>query len=224
MVVVHKENTWVDYLTVEELKKIWEPSAQGEITKWSQVRKGWPDSEIHLYGPGVASGTYDYFTEAVVGKAKSSRGDYTASEDDNVLVQGVSTDKLALGFFGLAYFNENSDKLKLIPIDDNKDENGKGPILPSEETVENGTYRPLARPEFIYVNAESAKNEEVKAFIQFYIDNAPDLVKETGAIPLPKETYAEASKRFQENITGSIYENETTNIGVNLVQLLKKRP
>lgn len=223
-VVVSKENTWVDYLTVEELKKIWEPSAQGQITKWSQVRGGWPDSEIHLYGPGVASGTYDYFTEAIVGKAKSSRGDYTASEDDNVLVQGVSTDKQALGFFGLAYYEENKDKLKLVPIDDNNNANGAGPILPSAETVENGTYQPLARPEFIYVNEESAKREEVAAFIHFYINNAPELAAETGAIPLPKEAYAEAIKKFDERITGSMYANESTNVGANLVQLMKKRP
>ncbi|MDQ3191124.1 MAG: PstS family phosphate ABC transporter substrate-binding protein [Bacteroidota bacterium] len=223
-VVISKENTWVDFLTIQELKKIWEPEAQGVITKWSQIRAGWPDSEIHLYGAGVASGTYDYFTEAIMGKSQSSRGDYTASEDDNVLVQGVSTDKLALGFFGLAYFSENSDKLKLVPIDDLNDENGKGPIIPTVETVENGTYQPLARPEFIYVNAKSADREEVKTFINFYLENAAVLAKETGAIALPKEVYAEASKRCKEKISGSVFENETNSVGVNLLQVLKKRP
>ncbi|HET6243787.1 MAG: PstS family phosphate ABC transporter substrate-binding protein [Bacteroidetes bacterium] len=223
-VVISKENTWVDFLTVEELKKIWEPSAQGKIMKWSQIRAGWPDSEIHLYGPGVASGTYDYFTEAIMGKAQSSRGDYTASEDDNVLVQGVSTDKLALGFFGLAYFTENSDKLKLVPIDDLNDENGSGPITPTIETVENGTYQPLARPEFIYVNAKSAEREEVKAFINFYLENAAALAKETGAIALPKEVYAEALKRYEEKIVGSVFDKEGGSVGVNLLQVLKKRP
>lgn len=139
-------------------------------------------------------------------------------------MQGVSTDKQALGFFGLAYYEENKDKLKLVPIDDNNNANGAGPILPSAETVENGTYQPLARPEFIYVNEESAKREEVAAFIHFYINNAPELAAETGAIPLPKEAYAEAIKKFDERITGSMYANESTNVGANLVQLMKKRP
>ena len=151
-VMVNPKNDWVDYLTVKELKKLWEPEAQKTITKWNQIRPEWPDKEIHLYGPGVDSGTFDYFTEAINGKSGASRGDFTASEDDNVLVQGIATDKYALGFFGLAYYEHNKDKLKLVPIDDEKDDNGKGSILPSMETVNNSTYQPLARPIFIYVS------------------------------------------------------------------------
>jgi phosphate transport system substrate-binding protein len=222
-VVVSKENNWVSQLTVAELKKIWEPEAQGTIMRWNQIRPEWPGQEIHLYGAGVASGTYDYFTEAIVGKAHSSRGDYTASEDDNVLVQGISTDKLALGFFGLAYFEENKDKLKLIPIDDQNDANGAGAILPTMETVSNGTYQPLARPEFIYVNAKAAEREDVKTFIRFYLENAATLAKETGAVALPSEVYAEALKRFEEKVTGSVFEMQETSVGANLLQLLKNR-
>ena len=130
---------------------MWEPAAQQKITSWKQIRSTFPDLPLRLYGAGTSSGTYDYFTEAIVGKAKSSRGDYTASEDDNVLVQGVSTDKGALGFFGLAYYEENKNKLKLVGVDAGK---GKGPVYPSDSTVRTGTYAPLSRPEFIYVNAD----------------------------------------------------------------------
>src|SRR5687767_697719 len=151
-VLVNKENTWVDFFTVEELKKIWEPDAQGKITKWNQIRASWPEEDFHLYGPGVASGTYDYFTEAIVGKSGSSRGDYTASEDDNVLVQGIAGDKNSIGFFGLAYYEENKEQLKLVGID-----SGAGVVLPSTETVKNGTYAPLSRPVFIYVTKSAAQ-------------------------------------------------------------------
>lgn len=219
-IVINKENTFVDYLTVAELKKMWEPEAQGKIKTWSQIRAGWPNTPLNLYGAGVSSGTYDYFTEAINGKSKASRGDYTASEDDNVLVQGVSADKGALGYFGLAYFEENKDKLKLVPINDEKDENGAGAILPTLETVVNGTYQPLARPEFIYVNAKAAERPEVVAFIEFYLANAPKLVKETGAVPLPQEAYDFALLRFQKKVTGSLFTGKSA-VGVNMVELLK---
>lgn len=196
-VVVSPENTWVDYLTVAELKKLWSPEAQGKIMRWNQIRPEWPDLEIHLYGAGVESGTYDYFTEVIVGKSHSSRGDYTASEDDNVLVQGVSTDKLALGFFGFAYFEENRDKLKLVPIDDEKADNGKGPIFPSVETVMNKTYAPLARPLFIYISSEAVKREEVRTFVNFYLDNTKTLAREVGYIALtPEDTQADVQRFF----------------------------
>ena len=197
-VVVHPENDWVNDITVAELKKIWEPEAQGTIKRWNQIRPEWPDQEIHLYGAGVESGTYDYFTEAIVGKSHSSRGDYTASEDDNVLVQGVSTDPNALGFFGYAYYEENKDKLKAVPVDDNDSSNGEGAILPSVETVKDGTYAPLSRPLFIYVNSKAATRPEVVKFVNFYLDNAPELSQEVGYIPLQPEEYQEQSKRFQE--------------------------
>jgi phosphate transport system substrate-binding protein len=195
-VVVHPQNNWVKDITVAELKKIWEPEAQNKIKKWNQIRPEWPDQEIHLYGAGVESGTYDYFTEAIVGKSHSSRGDYTASEDDNVLVQGVSTDPNALGFFGFAYYQENKDKLKVIPVDDQNDANGKGAIMPSVETVKDGTYAPLSRPLFLYVNSKAAARPEVVAFINFYLDNAAELSREVGYIPLSDEEYKKQKEKF----------------------------
>ena len=192
-VVVNKENTWITELTVEDLKKMWEPAAQGKITKWNQVRKEWPATEFKLYGPGIASGTYDYFTEAIVGKSGSSRGDYTASEDDNVLVQGISGDKNGIGFFGLAYYTENADKLKLIPIN-----SGKGAITPSVETIKDGTYAPLSRPVFIYVTASASKRAEVAEFVKFYLANASKLVPDVGYIPLTDAEYTGETTKFNE--------------------------
>ncbi|WP_242926573.1 PstS family phosphate ABC transporter substrate-binding protein [Pontibacter vulgaris] len=202
-VVVHPENNWVKDITVAELKKIWEPAAQGKIKKWNQIRPEWPDKEIHLYGAGVESGTYDYFTEAIVGKSHSSRGDYTASEDDNVLVQGVSTDPLALGFFGYAYYEENQTKLKAVPVDDQNDANGKGAILPSMESVKDGSYAPLSRPLFIYVNSKAAARPEVVNFVNFYLDNAAALSQEVGYIPMPAEKYKEEKAKFQQFVSGA---------------------
>ena len=190
-VLVNKANTWVNDITVEELKMIWEPAAQGKITKWNQIRKEWPAEEFHLYGPGVASGTYDYFTEAIVGKSGASRGDFTASEDDNVLVQGIEGDKNSLGFFGLAYYEENKDQLKLVPVNA-----GKGAISPTLETVKNGTYAPLSRPVFIYVSKKSAQRPEVKSFVEYYISNASKLVNEVGYIPVPDDQYAKEADEF----------------------------
>lgn len=197
-VVVHPENDWVNDITVAELKKIWEPAAQGTITRWNQIRPEWPDQEIHLYGAGVESGTYDYFTEAIVGKSHASRGDYTASEDDNVLVQGVSTDPYALGFFGYAYYDENQDKLKAVPVNDEDDSNGAGAILPSLETVKDGSYAPLSRPLFIYVNSRATARPEVVEFVNFYLHNAADLSREVGYIPMPAEKYQEQKQKFDE--------------------------
>lgn len=197
-ILVNPKNTWVDHLTVAELRKIWEPDAQGKLKKWNQIRPNWPDKEIHLFGPGTASGTFDYFTEAIVGKAKSSRGDYTASEDDNVLVQGIASDELALGYFGIAYFEANKDKIKLIAVDDEKDENGKGPVFPSQETVKNKTYSPLSRPLFIYPNSKSLERPEVKAFVDFYIENGGPLAKEVGYIPLNADEYQVVKAKWED--------------------------
>lgn len=195
VVVVHPENTWCNDMTVAELKMLWEPEAQGKITRWNQIRSEWPDQEIHLFGAGVESGTYDYFTEVIVGKSHSSRGDFTASEDDNVLVQGVSSDKNALGFFGLAYYEANSDNLKAIGINDGNDANGSGPILPSVETVKNKTYAPLGRPLFIYVNSTAASRPAVQEFVDFYLQEMNALSEEVGFIPLTdEETTAVKSK------------------------------
>lgn len=191
-VLVNPANDWVDSFTVEELKKIWEPAAQGQIMKWNQIRPEWPNEEIHLFGPGVASGTYDYFTEAIVGKSGSSRGDFTASEDDHVLVQGIAGDKYSLGFFGLAYYAENKDKLTLIGV-----HNGTEIVKPSLETVKNGSYKPLSRPLFIYVNSTSVASPEAVEFVNFYLDNAGELSKDVGYIPLPDENYKTQKDSFK---------------------------
>ncbi|MGZ5244796.1 MAG: PstS family phosphate ABC transporter substrate-binding protein [Bacteroidia bacterium] len=220
-VVVNPENTWAKDITVAELKKLWEPEAQNKIKKWNQIRAEWPDQEIHLFGAGVESGTYDYFTEAIVGKAHSSRGDYTASEDDNVLVQGISTDKNALGFFGVAYFNENKDKLKLLPVDDQNDANGKGAISPTDETIQNGTYQPLSRPIFIYVSAKSAARPEVNDFVNFYLESVPELAKEVGYVALPADVYELIKKRFADKKTGSLFLNKS-HVNVHLKELLSE--
>jgi len=221
-VVVNPKNTWVDYITVKELKKIWEPAAQGKITKWNQVRTGWPDKEIHLFGAGVDSGTYDYFTEAIVGKEHSSRGDYTSSEDDNVLVQGIATDPLALGFFGVAYYENNKERLKLVPVDDENDSNGKGPVLPEYENVVNGTYQPLARPLFIYVNRKSADKPEVKKFVAYYMKTGAKLSKEVGYIALPDKAYELALRRFAKRIPGSVFGGHGSQVGIRIEDLLQK--
>jgi phosphate transport system substrate-binding protein len=218
-VVVHRDNTWVDYLTVKELRKIWEPEAEGKITRWNQIRKEWPNEEIHLFGPGTASGTFDYFTEVIVGKAKSSRGDYTSSEDDNVLVHGVATDKFALGYFGLAYYEENRDRLKAIPIDDEDDTNGKGPILPTRKNIEKGIYQPLSRPLFIYINKKSLERKEVQDFVEFYLKNAYRIIEEVKYVPLPKQVYQLVENRFRNRITGSVFFNAKP--GIKIEELLK---
>jgi phosphate transport system substrate-binding protein len=200
-VVVNPQNTWCNDITVAELKMLWEPEAQGKIKKWNQIRPEWPNEEIHLFGAGVESGTYDYFTEAIVGKSHSSRGDFTASEDDNVLVQGVASDKYALGFFGLAYYEENMDKLKVIGIDDGIAENGAGPILPTLETVKNKSYSPLGRPLFIYVNSVAGKRKEVQEFVRFYLANTNTLTAEVGFIPLTEEETVAVKAKWEEFVT-----------------------
>ncbi len=191
-VLVNPENDFVDYLTVAELKKIWEPSAQGTVTRWSQVRAGWPDLEIKLFGPGTDSGTFDYFTEVINGKATASRGDYTASEDDNVLVEGISSEAGALGYFGLAYYEQNKNKLKIVPVF-----NGSENVVPSIETVQNGSYRPLSRPLFIYVSKQSIKDKPaVRKFVEFYLANVATLTEEVGYVPLHDEDLAKSKSRF----------------------------
>jgi len=220
-VMVNPANDWVDYLTVEELKKMWEPAAQGRITSWSQVRKGWPDRELHLFGPGVDSGTFDYFTEAIAGKGGASRGDFTASEDDNVLVQGIATDGNALGFFGLAYYEHNKGRLRLVPVDDGDDSNGKGPVAPTTETVNKGTYQPLSRPIFIYVSKKSASKAEVDAFVSFYLENAAELSEEVGYIPLPQDVYRSALEKFRQKKTGSAFGGKGATTGITIEDLVK---
>ena len=208
-VVVNPKNTWVDHLTVAELKRLWEPEAQGKITRWNQIRPGWPNREIHLFGPGVDSGTFDYFTEAIVGQEDASRGDFTSSEDDNVLVQGVAGDESGLGFFGYAYYEENHDKLRLVAIDDGDDANGKGPILPSPDSVRNGTYRPLSRPIFIYPNLKALDRAEIRAFLDFYVRQGPPLVREVGYVPLADREYDLVRQRLAARTTGTMFATGT---------------
>jgi phosphate transport system substrate-binding protein len=221
-IVVNPKNDWATCMTVAELKKMWEPEAQGKVTSWSQVRAGWPDKPFRLFGPGVDSGTYDYFTEAINGKEHASRGDFQSSEDDNTLVQGISADPNALGFFGFAYYEENKAKLKLLGLDDGKDENGKGCIKPSRETVEKGEYQPLARPLFIYVKKQSAERPEIQKFVAFYLEKGPALVGEVGYIALPADAYKLAKKRFDGRVLGSLFGGKGSQVGVTIVDLLKK--
>ena len=221
-IVVNPQNTWVDTLSVAELKKLWEPEAQATVKTWADVRAGFPKTEIHLFGAGVDSGTYDYFTKAIVGEEHKSRGDYTSSEDDNVLVQGISTDKLALGFFGFAYYVENKDKLKLIAIDDGDAANGTAPVLPSHETIEKGTYQPLSRPIFIYVRKDEAERKEVQDFVHYYVGAGTKLVNEVGYIGLPAQTYALVTKRFDARTPGSLFAGEGSKVGVTVAELLAK--
>jgi phosphate transport system substrate-binding protein len=181
-VMVNAENDFASCMTVSELKRIWEPGST--VSRWNQVRPEWPAEEIKLYGPGTDSGTFDYFTEAIVGEEDASRPDFTASEDDNVLVQGVAGDPYALGYFGYAYYAENTDKLKLVGVD-----GGSGCIEPTPETVEDGTYAPLSRPLFIYVSKSALERPEVKAFVRFYLESARELVPQVGYVPLRDEMY-----------------------------------
>ena len=200
-VVVNPKNDWAKDITVQELKKIWEPAAQGKITSWNQIRSNWPNRPITLYGAGKDSGTFDYFTEAIVGTAKASRTDYTASEDDTILVQGVIKDENALGYFGFAYYEDNQSKLKAVGID-----RGKGAVLPSRETVEKAQYQPLARPLFIYVSYNSAKSKvELRNFVEFYMKKAPTLVSSVGYIPLPKEGYQLIYQHFYNGKVGTVF-------------------
>jgi len=221
-VVVNPKNTWVTSLTIKELAKIWSPDAQGKIMKWSDVRPGWPETPIALFGPGTDSGTFDYFTEAVVGKQGSSRGDYTSSEDDNVLVQGVAGTQGALGFFGVSYYEGNKDKLKIVPIDDEKAENGAGPMLPTQENVLKGAYSPLSRPLFVYARKDALDRPEVKEFVAFYIKNVPALATEVGYIKLPEKVYALTTERFSKKVIGTLFGGAGSQVGMTLEDLLKK--
>jgi phosphate transport system substrate-binding protein len=218
-IAVNPKAKWADKITTAELKTLWAPDAQGKVAKWSQVRKGWPDREIHLFGAGVDSGTYDYFTEAINGKAKASRGDFTSSEDDNVLVQGIANDELALGFIPFAYFEANQGKLKLMPVDDGKKDNGDGAILPSAETIKNGTYQPMSRPIFIYVSRKANERPEVQKFVDYYIKSADKLVREVGYVGLGSEIYSLVSERYAKHTLGSAFAGKNT-VGVTLDQLL----
>ncbi len=216
-VVINPKNTFIKQLTIAELKKMWEPGAQGTVTKWNQINPQWPNATLKLFGPGADSGTFDYFTEAVVGKSKSSRGDFTASEDDNVLVQGVSRDVNALGYFGYAYYIENQDKLKAVPIVNEKGQ----PVAPSMDAVLKGTYSPLARPIFIYVNVKSLDKPEVRQFVEFYMKNASTLAQEVKYVPLPAQAYKTALEHVEKRKKGTVFGGHAE-VGVTVEELLKR--
>ena len=215
-VMVNPKNDWVKALTVPDLKRMWEPGAQGKVTSWKQVRSEWPNVPLKLFGPGADSGTFDYFTEAIVGKAKSSRGDFTASEDDNVLVQGIANDRNALGYFGFAYYVENQNKLKGVPID-----GGKGPVAPSAKAVEDGTYQPLSRPIFIYISKKSLDKPEVREFVEFYLKNAPPLIRQVKYVPLPPSAYTIGQDHVKKGKVGTVFGGEPE-VGIRIEDLLKR--
>jgi phosphate transport system substrate-binding protein len=204
-IVVNPKATWINDITVDELRTLWAPEAQRKVTRWSQVRAGWPDREIRLFGAGVDSGTYDYFTEAITGKEGASRGDFTSSEDDNVLVQGVAGDELALGFLPFAYYNENRERLKLVPVDNGKADDGTGPVAPSFETIRNGTYQPLSRPLFIYISERSLGRPEVQQFADFYIANVGSLAEEVGYVQLGDAGYRLVADHFKARRAGTLF-------------------
>jgi phosphate transport system substrate-binding protein len=217
-VVVNPRNAFIKSITVAELKKIWEPGAQGKVTHWNQVNASWPNQPIKLFGAGSDSGTFDYFTEAVVGKAKSSRGDYTASEDDNVLVQGVQRDVNALGYFGFAYYAENRDKLRAVPI---VEKEGKPAVLPAMETVLNGSYQPLARPIFVYANVKSLGRPEVRQFAEFYNRNGEKLAREVKYVPLPAKAYSHNLESLAKMTKGTKFGGENQ-VGMTIEELMKR--
>ncbi|MFZ4403775.1 MAG: PstS family phosphate ABC transporter substrate-binding protein [Pseudobdellovibrionaceae bacterium] len=218
VVVVSTKNTFLQSISVEELKKLWEPAAQAKILKWNQVNAKWPAEPIKLFGAGADSGTFDYFTEAIMGKAKSSRGDYTASEDDNTLVTGISNDKNALGYLPLAYFEESKSKLKALAIVTAKNKQG---VLPSKQTVENGQYTPLSRPVFIYISEKSLAKKEIIDFTNFYLQSAAKIVPQAKYVPLPAKAYQIGLQHLKNRKLGTVFEGHSE-VGLKIEELLKK--
>lgn len=217
-VVVNPENTWAEDITVEELRTAWAESGQRQVTRWSDIRSSWPNQAIVLYGPGTASGTFDYFTEVILGEETAVRSDFVASEDDELLAQGVENNPNALGYFGFAYFGEHEGSLKALAID-----NGGGPVSPSQATVEDGEYQPLSRPLFIYVNAKAAQeNPALQAFVEFYLEQAPSIVGEVGYVPLPQDGYDVALTQFYRGKVGTVFDGQMQP-GLTIGELLSKR-
>lgn len=216
VVVVHPLNP-LQQITVAELKKMWAPESQGKIKLWSDINPAWPKENLKLFGAGSDSGTFDYFTEAIVGKPKSSRGDYTASEDDNILVKGVASDKMALGYMPLAYYLENTKKVKALAVVNSS----RKAILPSRETVENSTYSPLSRPIFIYVSAKAALRPEMKEFISMYLNKASEIVPQVKYVPLPEKAYADILKNFNTGKKGTVFKGHA-GVSMSIEELLKK--
>jgi phosphate transport system substrate-binding protein len=219
-VAVNPKNNTLSCITIADLKKMWEPSAQGKVMKWKDVNPSWPDQPLKLFGAGADSGTFDYFTEAVTGKAKSSRGDFTASEDDNVLVQGIENDVNALGFIPYAYYEPHKAKMKALGIDWGR---GQGCVMPSTENVLAGTYNPLSRPLFIYVSKKSADKPEVKQFVEFAMTKGPALIKEVKYLPLPDAAYTMGRERFAKGQLGSGF-GGVPEVGLPVMEILKRAP
>ena len=217
-VVVNPKNSFLKEISIAELKTMWEPAAQGKVTRWNQVNPAWPDAPLKLFGAGADSGTFDYFTEAVTGKSKSSRGDFTASEDDNVLVQGVAQDTNALAFFGYAYYAENTQRLRAVPVSEKA---GKAAVLPSETTVLDGSYQPLSRPIFIYINAKSLDKPEIKEFIAFYMKNVTKIAKEVKYVPLPQKAYEINLEHLAKGKKGTVF-GGVAEVGVTIEALLAR--
>ncbi|KIN91812.1 PstS family phosphate ABC transporter substrate-binding protein [Thauera sp. SWB20] len=217
LTVVVNPNSKITQLSVAQLKKMWEPDAQGKVSNWNQVDPSFPDAPLNLFGAGSDSGTFDYFTEAINGKSKASRGDYTASEDDNVLVQGVSRDVNAIGYFGYAYYAENQGKLKAVAIVNSKGE----AVLPSEKTVIDGSYNPLARPIFIYVSAKALERAEVRQFVDFYMKNAPALTSEVKYVPLPAKAYEANMEHMKSKKLGTVFGGHA-DVGVTIEELISR--
>jgi phosphate transport system substrate-binding protein len=216
-IAVNPQNNWAQDITLEELKKMWEPAAEGKIKRWSQVRASWPDKPLNLYGADNKSGTFDYFTEATVGKTRASRNDYTPSADDNVLVDGISKDPNALGYFGYAYYEKNQGKLKALAID-----SGKGPVLPSLKSVEKNQYQPLSRPLFIYVSFQSAQDKTLmQKFVEYYIDKASITASSLGYVPLPNEAKNLNSVHFNTGKVGTVFEGKAR-LNLTIGELLRK--
>lgn len=214
VVAVHPDNDWAKSITVSELKLLWEPRAQQKVLRWSQVRKGWPDQEIRLYGAGTDSGTYDYFTKAIVGAEHSSRTDFKGSEDDDALVDSIAKDPLSLGFFGIAYYEKNGARIAAVAVDDEKESNGSGAVLPSIESVSSGTYQPLSRPIFIYVNRSAADRPEISELVRFFVRTAKSSVNEVGYVALPDRSYQLVLSRFEHRVPGSLFHGRGSTIGV----------
>jgi phosphate transport system substrate-binding protein len=203
-IVVNSQNDWATEITVEELRRMWEPAAQRQINTWQQVRSDWPDRPLNLYGPGPDSGTFDYFVESILENTDTTRSDYSASEDDDLLVRSISEDANALGFFGFAYYEQNQDRLNALAVD-----NGNGPVLPSRDTVENVEYQPLSRPLFIYVNAQAVQEKDMlQDFVEFYLENADQFVAEVGYVPLPQDGYEIIQRHFYRGKIGTVYEGQ----------------